>query len=854
VAEERKGSLTPVMEQFFAAKRQYPDALLFFRMGDFYELFHDDAIVAAQALDIVLTSRGKDREGEDIKMAGVPHHAATGYLARLLEQGFKVAICEQLADPKTVKGIVPRGVVRVVTPGLALDPDTLDARADNFLVAVHAARPRGLAALEISRSELLACEIEDDASLLAEIARLEPREILTDGDLGDLGAALARVLPKSVVRTVPAAEPRELDGAVGPSALRAAALAIRYAEDAQPGAPLGIGRVVPYDLSRQLVLDDVAVRNLELVRTLSGDRKGSLLSLLDETKTSMGARALRRRLLAPLTELRAIKRRHDAVEALVVDAALRRELREHLGRISDLERLATRAELGIAHPRDLGAVRGSLAAARELASSLSARARASTDDTLAKLAPSDLAADVREMLDTALAAEPPAIHTNGGIFAERMDAELDELRRLSSSGKDVLLELEQRERARTKVGSLKIRYTKVFGYYIEVTRANVHLVPKEYRRKQTIANGERYTTDELDELSSKILNAEERAKAREAELFVDLRARVAGQAARLRALASELAELDVHAALAELAHRHDYVRPELDESRSLELVECRHPIVERLAAAGEFVPNDVALDADGARLMILTGPNMAGKSTTMRQVALAVILAQAGSFVPARRARIGLVDRVFTRVGASDNLGGGQSTFMVEMRETASILAGATRRSLVILDEIGRGTSTYDGLAIAWAVAEHLSDAIQCRTLFATHYHELCELSSMKEGVVSFNVSAREYGDDVVFLHKLSAGPANKSYGVAVARLAGVSEAVLARAKAILADLERGAPLPSGRRSSLRGVGQLDLFAPPPASREPSEVERTLAELDVDRLRPLDALVLLAKLKGMIEG
>ncbi len=858
---------TPVMEQFFAAKEQYPDALLFFRMGDFYELFHDDAVVAAQALDIALTSRGKDREGEDIPMAGVPHHAAAGYLARLLEKGFKVAICEQLADPKEVKGIVPRGVVRVVTPGLALDPDTLDARADNYLVAVHAGLPRGLAAFEISRSDLRACVVEDDAALLGEIVRLDPREVLLDGELPDLSRALARSLPRAAIRRVGPVEDPDAPLArflgedeaartrheVDENGRRAAVLALRYAQEAQPEAEVGVDALVRYDPGDRLVLDEVAVRNLELVRTLGGDRSGSLLSLVDETRTSMGARALRRRLLAPLKDLAAIRRRHDAVEALVIDADLRRTLREQLGAMSDLERLATRAELGIAHPRDLGGVRDTLMAAAALAATLRDAASRSTDDALARLVPEDTVDEVLGMLETALVADPPVTHTAGGIFAEGMDAELDELRSLSSSSTDVLLALEARERERTGIGSLKIRYTKVFGYYIEVTKANLHLVPSDYRRKQTIANGERYITDELDALQAKIVNADERSTAREAELFLDLRARVAEAAPRLRKLAIALAELDVHAGLAQVAHEQGWTRPELDESLALELIECRHPIGERRAAAGTFVPNDVRLDAEGDRFLIITGPNMAGKSTTMRQVALAVILAQLGAFVPASRARIGLVDRVFTRVGASDNLGGGESTFMVEMRETATILRDASRRSLVILDEIGRGTSTYDGLAIAWAVAEHLHAAIGCRTMFATHYHELCELAERAKGVVNYNVAAREYGDDVVFLHKLAPGSAEKSYGVAVARLAGVTEAVLARARAIRADHESGAPLPGGGRSSLRAKGQLDLFAPPAAPREPSEVERTLAELDVDRLRPVDALLMLARLKEMLD-
>ena len=566
----------------------------------------------------------------------------------------------------------------------------------------------------------------------------------------------------------------------------------------------------------------------------------------------MGARALRRHLLAPLTELAAIRRRHDAVEALLLDEDLRGRVQAELARAGDLERLATRAELAVAHPRDLGALRDGLAAAERVARLLSERAGRSTDDALARLVPDELAGDVLGMLETALVDEPPAAVAGGGIFREGVDADLDELRTLSTSSKDVLLALEAREREATGIGSLKIRYTKVFGYYIEVTRSNLGSVPASYRRKQTIANGERYVTEELEELQSKILNADERIRGLEGELFADLRSRVAAQADRVRALARALAELDVHASLAEVAHRYDYVRPELHEGLTLELVQSRHPIVERLAEAGRFVPNDVRLDAEGERLMIITGPNMAGKSTTMRQVALAVVLAQAGAFVPASRAKIGIVDRIYTRVGASDNLGRGQSTFMVEMRETATILSDATRRSLVILDEIGRGTSTYDGLAIAWAVAEHLHDAIGCRAMFATHYHELCELASLKRGATVANVAAREHAGEVVFLHKLSAGATNRSYGVAVARLAGLPELVLARARAILGDLEKGAPLPSGRASSLRAHDQLELFAPAPPASEPSEVERTLRELDVERMRPLEALVALARLKEML--
>ncbi|MFK7986138.1 MAG: DNA mismatch repair protein MutS [Sandaracinaceae bacterium] len=865
-ARGSKTGRTPVMDQFFAAKEQYPDALLFFRMGDFYELFYDDAIVAAEALDITLTSRGKNRKGDNIPMAGVPHHAAAGYLSRLLDKGFKVAICEQLADPKTVKGIVPRGVVRVETPGLSLDPNTLDAKADNYLVAVRVSERPGLAAFELSRADLRACVLPDDAALLAELARLEPREVLVDGPCAVVEETLPRLLPRTAVRRVPTLDGDEaLFAALGeeeakravnevePAGRAAAAMALTYAQEAQPGSQVKAARLTRYDPGDQLRLDEVAARNLELVRTMSGDKAGSLLALLDETKTSMGARLLRRRLLAPLTDRVAIRRRHDAVEALLMDADLRRDLRARLAEMADLERLSTRVELGVAHPRDVGAVRDTLVAASQLVDALRQRAASSTDDTLLALVPTDPCDDVLGMLETALVAEPPTVSTQGGIFEAGIDADLDEVRTLSSSSKDVLLQLEQREREQTTIGSLKIKYTKVFGYYIEVTRANLHLVPEGYRRKQTIANGERYVTEELEGLQAEILGADEKIKALESALFADLVARVADESVRLRSLARALSSLDVAASLAETAHRYDYVRPELHDGLELVLEECRHPIVERLAAAGTFVPNDVELDAEAERLMVITGPNMSGKSTAMRQVALAVVLAQMGSFVPARRARIGIVDRVFTRVGASDNLGGGQSTFMVEMKETATILRDATRRSLVILDEIGRGTSTYDGLAIAWAVAEHLHDGIGCRAMFATHYHELTELAELRDGIVSFNVAAREYGEEVVFLHKLVEGATNRSYGVAVARLAGVTEIVLARARAILHDLEEGAPLPGGRSASLRGRAQLELFSAAPAEAQPSEVERTLAEIDVDRLRPLDALVTLARLKAMLE-
>ncbi len=876
-AKRKTASASPAMQQFFLAKERYPDTIVFFRMGDFYEMFYGDAVLASGLLDIALTSRGADADGNPIPMAGVPYHAASGYIARLLEKGQRVAICEQMEDPSKVKGIVPREVVRVVTPGLVLDPEALDARKHNYLLALVAGQERfGLAAFELSTSEVRACALGSRTDLLSEVVRLDPSEILLHEGITGLKEELGRALPSSAQRVrsdeqieqalgadsfrqLSAGLPGGGQPALEQAALSAAALVIEYAQQTQPGVPLGIQRIAPYDPGERLALDDAAVRNLEVVRTLTGERKGSLIHLVDLTKSSMGARTLRRRLLAPLCDVASIRRRHDSVEALLTDSALRARIRELLAAVGDLERLATRAALQVATPRDLGAIRDGLQAASLVVGEVEKRQQRTTDDALAGLLQADLCRDVFETLSRALVDEPPPGSNAGGIFADGFHPEVVELRELSSSSKDVILQLEKRERERTGIGSLRIRFTRVFGYYIEVTKSNLKAVPPDYRRKQTVATGERYTTDELDELQTRILNADERLRALEGELFEQLRQEVGEQSARLRALGARIGDLDVHAAFAEAAHRFGYVRPLVDDSLMIALKSSRHPIVEQLAPAGGFVPNDIELDVDRQRLMVITGPNMAGKSTAMRQVALAVILGQAGGFVPADEARLGLVDRIYTRVGASDAVARGQSTFMVEMNETAEILRGATRRSLVILDEIGRGTSTYDGLAIAWAVAEHLYDAIGCRGMFATHYHELCELEATREKVVNYNVAAKEYRNEVVFLRKLVPGGANRSYGIAVAKLAGLPGLVLARARAILKELETGAALPSGARASLRakdatGAVQLDMFARPGPQVTPSEAEELLRELDVEALTPVEAIVTLDRLKAMVTG
>jgi DNA mismatch repair protein MutS len=848
------------MEQFFQAKAQHPDALLFFRVGDFYELFYEDAVVAARALDLTLTSRSKSADGQEIPMAGVPHHAASSYLARLLEKGFRVAICEQMADPATVKGIVPREVVRVVTPGLAVDPDAMPERADNWLVVACAdAAGVVVAALELSRSSARVLALRDEAELLAELTRSEAREVLVDGLSPTTLEAMQTIFPRVRVAPAPAPDEAALAAAVEPAMLagldgraaRALSRAVAYAAAAHPLTRLQLDSVDRVEPSTTLVLDEPAIRNLELLRTLGGEKEGALLHALDDTRTSMGARLLRRRIVRPLADVAEIRRRLDDVQRLVEDHALRDALRDALRRVGDLERLVTRAELGLATPRELGAVRDTLSAAVEIAARLggaddpdgvSRRIQAALGSG-ALDPPADLGQALLARLVATLEDELPQVPSQGGIVRRGADARVDEERALASRSRDVLLELEARERDRTGIASLKIGFTRVFGYYVEVTRSNLKNVPPHFRRKQTVANGERYTTEELEDLERRILGAEDRLRALEIEVFERLRREVASEARALRRVAAWLAELDVAACLAALACQRGYVRPDVDDGTSLELIGSRHPVVELALPAGTFVPNDVDLDAAGARMWVITGPNMAGKSTVMRQVALNVILAQLGSYVPCASARIGVVDRIYTRVGASDNLTRGQSTFMVEMSETAALLRGATTRSLVLLDEIGRGTSTYDGLAIARAVAEHLVDRVRCRALFATHYHELCALEAARPGSVrNFNATAREHEGEIVFLHRVVPGGANRSYGVAVARLAGLPDEVVARARALLASLESG-----GSEGA-----QLSLFGRPPAPPAEAPDTRPLAPearavldemvaLELERTTPLEA-------------
>jgi DNA mismatch repair protein MutS len=886
------GSDTPLMRQYLEVKDRYPDTIVFFRLGDFYEMFFDDAVVVARTLDLTLTTRDKGKENP-VPMCGVPHHAAKHYLAKLVERGFKVAICDQVEDPKVARGIVRREVVRVVTPGVVLDEEQLDPKAAHYLCAAIAANDGervGIAYLDVTTGEFAATEIER-AELVDELARIAPREVLVAGvDPARLrvrvpaayvelpGGSGSGTGDPGAVRAVieEALGGARVDAELTPLALAAAAATVTYARETQPRGALPLTRLTPYRAAEHLILDEATRANLELFQTIQGGKRvGSLLAILDETRTSMGGRLLRRWLAAPLVDVAAIRRRLDAVEWLVEKAALRAELRGELAEIYDLERLAGRATLGVATPRDLVALARSLERLPRVRALLHAGGAELAHPELLELG-EDLADDVARTIRRQLADDPPVAWRDGGFVRRGYSPELDELMDLSAGGRNKILEIEARERERTGIASLKVRYNRVFGYYIEITRANLDRIPPDYVRKQTLANAERFVTPELADYEARILGADERRVALELEAFERLRVEIAGAAARLLRLGELTARLDALAALAEVAHTSDWSRPDVDDSLALTLEDARHPVVEKLAAAGKFVPNDLALDPADAQLVIITGPNMAGKSTVMRQAALITILAQVGSFVPARRARVGIADRVFTRVGASDNLARGDSTFMVEMRETAHILSHATRRSLVVLDEIGRGTSTYDGMAIAWAVAEHLHDRVGCKTLFATHYHELTALERARPRVRNFSTAVREWKDDVIFLHKLQPGGASRSYGIQVARLAGLEKSVIARAREIVTAFERGddlgGALPAAGAKPLQpslpfAGGAAAAHAAGPASardvatsadaraRPPlSDIERQLAAADVDGMSPREALAFLADLQARLKS
>ncbi len=863
------------MRQYFEAKRQFRDAIVFFRMGDFYEMFYEDALTAARALELTLTSRSKDSTGGAIPMCGVPHHAADGYIARLVKKGFRVAVCEQMEDPKKAKGLVRREVVRVVSPGTLTDAGYLDAREPAFLMGIFpgpASSFYGVALLDVSTGEFTTTEYaaSDGRQALAdELVVLRPREILVpagaddvvemvnqlrldtrlttaDGWTFEFEAAREALLSQTRAQTL-----RGFGLEDHRAATSAAGALIQYLRETQK-ADLAHVREVSYRIGADsMVVDPTTLRNLEVIAAADGGKNGSLLHEIDRTITSMGGRLIRSWILRPLVALERIQDRLDAVEEFAFRSTERAKVRETLKGVHDIERLVARAALGTAGPRDLVALRQSLATIPRIRMLLDPFQAPLNRSLAAEL---DDLSDLRAELDRVLQDEPPAMARDGGVVRDGVDPELDDLRGISRSGKERIAAMEEAERARTGIGSLKIRFNRVFGYYIEVSRSNLGSVPSDYHRKQTIAGGERFITPDLKAYEDKVLGADERIIVREVQLFEALRRRVASEAPRVQDTARGVATFDALSALAEAAAIQNYTKPLMHDGDELVATDVRHAVVERFAADA-FVPNDVRLDGEAHQLVILTGPNMGGKSTYLRQTALLCLMAQAGSFVPARTAKLPVVDRIFARVGAADNIARGQSTFMVEMQETANILHSATARSLVILDEIGRGTSTFDGLSLAWAVAEHLASNARARpkTIFATHYHELTDLADALPGVVNFHVVVREWKDDIVFLRKVVPGRSDRSYGIHVARLAGLPPTIVARAREILNGLESD-ELSRGGRPSMSTAGstipgQMGLFQAPAAD---DAIQARLRTLDINEITPMQALKLLAELKDEV--
>ncbi|MDR7520833.1 MAG: DNA mismatch repair protein MutS [Armatimonadota bacterium] len=858
----RDSALTPMMRQYQELKARYPGALLMFRLGDFYELFFDDARVAARELDIVLTSREVGK-GRRVPMCGVPHHALAGYLNRLVDRGYRVAICDQVEDPRRARGLVRREVTRVVTPGTVMDAAALPSREHRYLAAaVRAPQAWGLAAADLSTGDFLVTQIEGpdaDRRLAEELARLDPREIVVPeggavpapAKVPQTGVDAWRFEPSTARRAlVDHFRVASLEG-FGcedlPLATAAAGALLQYLQQTQLAALSHLGGLRVYSTERVLGLDETTRRNLELVRNLrDGGTANTLLAVLDETVTPMGGRMLREWLLRPLVDVEAIRVRHRAVEAALADRMRRARIRGLLREVPDLARLVGRCGHGSATARDLVVLRLGLVRLPAIREEI---ARLGGERFVELAAAIDPHQDLAAHLARAIVDDPPPGVREGGLIRPGYDAGLDELRAAAAGGKAWIAGLEAAERQRTGIRSLRVGFNKVFGYYIEVSNANRHLVPPEYIRKQTLTGAERYITPEMKDREASILGAEERMAEVEYALFVALREAVAASAGSLLATARAVAEADVLLALAEGAERGGYVRPEMTEDPILEIRGGRHPVVERLLDGERFVPNDLVLDIRDRAVLIVTGPNMAGKSTLLRQAALIVIMAQIGAFVPAASARIGIADRIFTRVGATDDLAAGRSTFLVEMQEVARILSGATHRSLIILDEVGRGTSTYDGMSLAWAVIDYLHARIGARTLFATHFHELTELADLLPRIHNISMQVVEQGDRIVFLHSVAEGRADRSYGIHVARLAGLPQAVIDEARRILQHLEaasarpgdpQGLPVPARARRARQLPLALDLTSP---------IEEALLGLAVESMTPLEALQTLADLR-----
>ena len=849
--------LTPMMHQYLEIKDRHRDAILFFRLGDFYEMFFEDAEKAAKVLDIALTSRNRS-DGAPVPLCGVPHHAATPYIGKLLSAGFKVAVCEQTEDPGAAKGVVQRQVVKVISPGTLTEGEGLDADVNNFLVAVTAAHDAyGLSFVDVTTGEFRFTQVKGYAAFTSEIGRIQPRELLLPEAqaLANLRRDYAHVHctpgPESWFSHAAVQRLRSAGAYDGPDdewplGVRAAGAVLAYLEDRSPGAVPVLTALEPYRASQFLMLDETTQANLELLQGFDGGRRGSLLGVLEPARTAMGARELRKWILYPLLDERLIRQRQDAVEQLLGDPETRRKLRDALHDVQDLERLSGRIASRSAAPRDLAAIKETLRAVERVREEMG---RCDSEMLVRLRSGLHAAPEVVELVERAIVDDPPASLRGGGAIRPGFDGELDELSAVRSNATGWIAELQHRERQRTGIHSLKVRYNKVFGYYIEVTRANLPSVPDDYLRKQTLVNGERFITPELKEYEARVLGSGEEILRLETRLFADLLDRIAAHGPVIRETSLALAKLDALLALAETAESRRFVRPRVDSGLTLAMNGARHPVVEAALGRGGFVPNDCRLDSETTQIKLLTGPNMAGKSTYMRQTALVVILAQMGGFVPADSAHVGLVDRLFTRFGATDALASGESTFMVEMKETARILRLATPRSLVLLDEVGRGTSTFDGISIAWSLAEFLHESPhRPRTLFATHYHELTGLARTRERVKNFHFAVKEWQGEVIFLRTLKEGPASRSYGIQVAGLAGLPRDLIDRAKEILKNLEgeewnaRGQPRLAGAETPSKGV-QLMLYEP-----RGDRLREKLRAIDTNVLTPLEALNVLTEL------
>ena len=849
--------LTPMMHQYLEIKDRHRDAILFFRIGDFYEMFFEDAEKAAKVLDIALTSRNRS-DGVPVPLCGVPHHAATPYIGKLLSAGFKVAVCEQTEDPGAAKGVVQRQVVKVISPGTLTEGEGLDADVNNFLVAVTEAHDAyGLSFVDVTTGEFRFTQVKGYAAFTSELGRIQPRELLLPEAqaLANLRRDYAHVHctpgPESWFSHAAVQRLRSAGAYDGPDdewplGVRAAGAVLAYLEDRSPGAVPVLTALEPYRASQFLMLDETTQANLELLQGFDGGRRGSLLGVLESARTAMGARELRKWILYPLLDERLIRQRQDAVEQLLGDPETRRKLRDALHDVQDLERLSGRIASRSAAPRDLAAIKETLRAVERVREEMG---RCDSEMLVRLRSGLHAAPEVVEMVERAIVDDPPASLRGGGAIRPGFDGELDELSAVRSNATGWIAELQHRERQRTGIHSLKVRYNKVFGYYIEVTRANLPSVPDDYLRKQTLVNGERFITPELKEYEARVLGSGEEILRLETRLFADLLDRIAAHGPVIRETSLALAKLDALLALAETAESRRFVRPRVDSGLTLAMSGARHPVVEAALGRGGFVPNDCRLDSETTQIKLLTGPNMAGKSTYMRQTALVVILAQMGGFVPADSAHVGLVDRLFTRFGATDALASGESTFMVEMKETARILRLATPRSLVLLDEVGRGTSTFDGISIAWSLAEFLHESPhRPRTLFATHYHELTGLARTRDRVKNFHFAVKEWQGEVIFLRTLKEGPASRSYGIQVAGLAGLPRGLIDRAKEILKNLEgeewnaRGQPRLAGAETPSKGV-QLMLYEP-----RGDRLREKLRAIDTNVLTPLEALHVLTEL------